>query len=145
MIEVENLEKTYGNGSVVTPVLKDISFRIERGEFVAIMGASGTGKSTLLNILGCLDKPTAGHYRIEGVEMANLDDDALSRLRSHKIGFVFQQFHLVPYLSVLENVLSPSLALPGDGAGERAEELIAVAHPEHRDSLRDEARRLYWP
>ena len=127
MIEVENLEKTYGNGSVVTPVLKDISFRIERGEFVAIMGASGTGKSTLLNILGCLDKPTAGHYRIEGVEMANLDDDALSRLRSHKIGFVFQQFHLLPRASALKNVLLPLIyadAYPDD-AESRAGRLLA--------------------
>jgi len=127
MIEVENLEKTYGNGSVVTPVLKDISFRIEQGEFVAIMGASGTGKSTLLNILGCLDKPTAGHYRIEGVEMSDLDDDALSRLRSHKIGFVFQQFHLLPRASALKNVLLPLIyadAYPGD-AESRAGRLLA--------------------
>jgi putative ABC transport system ATP-binding protein len=107
MIELEGIEKTYANGSVSTPVLKDVSFRIEAGQYVAIMGASGTGKSTLMNILGCLDKPTAGHYRLDGVDMVNLDDDALSHLRNHKIGFVFQQFHLLQRTTALRNALLP--------------------------------------
>ena len=85
MIELEGIEKTYLNGGVSTPVLNGVSFRIEPGEYVAIMGASGTGKSTLMNILGCLDKPTAGHYRLDGIDMVNLEDDALSHLRNHKI------------------------------------------------------------
>ena len=84
MIELEAIEKTYTSGDVVTPVLRDVSFRIEPGQYVAIMGASGTGKSTLMNILGCLDKPTAGHYRLDGIDMVNLEDDELSHLRNHK-------------------------------------------------------------
>jgi putative ABC transport system ATP-binding protein len=107
MIELEDIEKTYVAGSVETHVLKGISFRIEAGEFVAIMGASGTGKSTLMNILGCLDKPTAGHYRLDDTDMVNLDDDALSHLRNRKIGFVFQQFHLLDRTSAVQNVMLP--------------------------------------
>lgn len=86
MIEVVDVHKTYGNGQVTTPVLKGVSFAIEEGEYVAIMGASGTGKSTMMNILGCLDKPTSGHYRLEGTDVVNLDDRGLSRIRNEKIG-----------------------------------------------------------
>ena len=107
MIEMEGIEKTYGAGVITTPVLKDVSFRVERGEYVAIMGASGTGKSTLMNILGCLDKPTAGHYRLDDVDMVHLDDDALSHARNSKIGFVFQQFHLLERAPALRNVTLP--------------------------------------
>ncbi|MFA4945052.1 MAG: ABC transporter ATP-binding protein [Lentisphaeria bacterium] len=107
MIELESIEKTYLAGSVETRVLKGISFRIEGGEYVAIMGASGTGKSTLMHILGCLDKPTAGHYRLGGTDMVNLDDDALSHLRNGKIGFVFQQFHLLDRATALRNAMLP--------------------------------------
>jgi len=107
MIDIENLEKTYATGSMTTPVLKEVTFRVQAGEFVAIMGASGTGKSTLLNILGCLDKPSGGRYRLDGTEVENLDDTALSHLRNRKIGFVFQQFHLLARASALKNVLLP--------------------------------------
>lgn len=107
MMELDGIEKTYTSGEVVTRVLKGISFEIDPGEYVAIMGASGTGKSTLMNILGCLDKPTAGHYRLDGTDMVNLDDDGLSDLRNHKIGFVFQQFHLLQRTTALKNVLLP--------------------------------------
>jgi len=107
MIELENVEKFYVAGSVETRVLKGVSLRIEAGEFVAIMGASGTGKSTLMNVLGCLDKPTAGHYRLDDTDMVNLDDDALSHLRNGKIGFVFQQFHLLDRATALRNVMLP--------------------------------------
>ncbi|MBN2579672.1 MAG: ABC transporter ATP-binding protein, partial [Pirellulales bacterium] len=107
MIELEAIEKTYASSDVVTPVLRDVSFRIEPGQYVAIMGASGTGKSTLMNILGCLDKPTAGHYRLDGIDMVNLEDDELSHLRNHKIGFVFQQFHLLQRATALRNVMLP--------------------------------------
>lgn len=107
MIELEDIEKTYVAGSVETCVLKRISFRIQEGEYVAIMGASGTGKSTLMNILGCLDKPTGGHYRLDDTDMVTLDDDTLSHLRNHKIGFVFQQFHLLDRASALRNVMLP--------------------------------------
>jgi len=107
MIEVEGIEKTYSAGTVITPVLRGVSFCVEKGEYVAIMGASGTGKSTLMNILGCLDKPTAGQYRLDHVDITTLDDDALSRLRNKKIGFVFQQFHLLERITALKNVLLP--------------------------------------
>ncbi|TWU37833.1 Macrolide export ATP-binding/permease protein MacB [Novipirellula aureliae] len=109
MIELQNIEKTYQTGNVTTPVLKGISFRVEPGEYVAIMGSSGTGKSTLMNILGCLDKPTEGHYRLDDVDMVDLDDDELAHWRNHKIGFVFQQFHLLQRTTALKNVLLPLL------------------------------------
>ena len=129
MIELEGIEKTYTSGSIQTPVLKGISFRIEAGEFIAIMGASGTGKSTLMNILGCLDKPTAGHYRLDGTDMVRLEDDALSRLRNCKIGFVFQQFHLLDRASALRNVMLPLIytdPYPEDADARAEKTLTAV-------------------
>lgn len=128
MIELQSIEKTYTSGEVITPVLKEVSFRIEPGEYVAIMGASGTGKSTLMNILGCLDKPTAGHYRLDDIDMVNLADDDLSHLRNHKIGFVFQQFHLLQRTTALKNVMLPLIYTdhyPED-AEERAAEALAI-------------------
>lgn len=121
MIKLEGIEKTYLTGDVETLVLKGISFEIDPGEYVAIMGASGTGKSTLMNVLGCLDKPTAGHYHLEDVDMVNLDDEELSHLRNHKIGFVFQQFHLLQRTTSLKNVLLPLIYT--DDYPEEAEEL----------------------
>jgi len=128
MIELEGIEKTYVAGPVETRVLKDISVRIEAGEFVAIMGASGTGKSTLMNILGCLDKPTAGHYRLDGTDMVSLDDDALSHLRNNKIGFVFQKFHMLDRATSLRNVMLPLIYAPEypDDAGVQAEKALAA-------------------
>ena len=128
MIELQEIEKTYGNGSVRTPVLKDISFRVELGEYVAIMGASGTGKSTLLNILGCLDKPTGGHYRLDGTDVVGLDDDALSHVRNHKIGFVFQMFHLLERTTAYKNVMLPLIYTENypEDAEERAKQGLAA-------------------
>jgi putative ABC transport system ATP-binding protein len=126
MIEMENIQKEYVSGSVKTQVLKGVSFRVQAGEFVAIMGASGTGKSTLMNILGLLDKPTGGHYRLDGKDVVDLDDDALSHLRNHKIGFVFQQFHLLARTTALRNVMLPLIyadEYPND-ALERAEKAL---------------------
>ena len=107
MIEVSNLEKTYNSGALATQVLKGVSFSIQAGEYVAIMGTSGTGKSTLMNIIGCLDKLTSGRYSLNGTEVGELDDNALSHLRNHEIGFVFQQFHLLSRASALKNVMLP--------------------------------------
>ncbi|HOY66086.1 MAG TPA: ABC transporter ATP-binding protein [Candidatus Ozemobacteraceae bacterium] len=103
MIRLEEIRKTYKLGIVDVPVLRGVSLHIARGEFVSIMGASGSGKSTLLNILGCLDVPTSGRYLLEDQAVDVLADNALSDLRARFIGFVFQRFHLIKYLSVLDN------------------------------------------
>ena len=126
MIEMTDLEKTYNSSAVATPVLKGVSFRIEAGEYVAIMGTSGTGKSTLMNIIGCLDKSTGGRYCLNGTEVGELDDNALSHLRNHEIGFVFQQFHLLSRASALKNVMLPLIysdEYPED-AEERATKML---------------------
>jgi ABC-type lipoprotein export system ATPase subunit len=126
MIELRGIEKTYTGGAVETPVLKDVSFGVEKGEYVAVMGTSGTGKTTLMNILGCLDRPTGGTYTLDGAEVAALDDDELSRLRGRKLGFVFQQFHLLERASALRNVMLPFIYsddYPSD-ARERAERAL---------------------
>ena len=107
MIQIEGVTRTYSVEGQQIPALAGVNLSIGRGEHVAITGASGSGKSTLLNILGCLDRPTGGQYRLEQADVATLDDDALSELRNRRIGFVFQSFHLLPRLSVLENVLLP--------------------------------------
>jgi putative ABC transport system ATP-binding protein len=121
MIELENIQKSYLAGTVSTNVLKGVSFKISEGEYVSIMGSSGTGKSTLMNILGCLDKPTSGHYRLDDIDMIELDDDNLSKLRNQKIGFIFQQFHLLDRTTALKNVLLPLIYT--DSYPEEAEEL----------------------
>ncbi|KKW20018.1 MAG: ABC-type antimicrobial peptide transport system ATPase component [Parcubacteria group bacterium GW2011_GWA2_51_10] len=109
LIVVEQLEKTYSEGDIVTPVLRGISLAINKGEFVAIMGPSGSGKSTLLHILGFLDTPTAGSYRFDGKSIEEHSEEELARVRNKKFGFVFQAFNLLPRTSVLENVKLPLL------------------------------------
>jgi putative ABC transport system ATP-binding protein len=128
MIEVENLTKQYAKGAVVTVVLAGVSFRVARGEFVAIMGASGAGKSTLMNILGGLDTPTSGTYRLDGLDLARAGDDELSRVRNTKIGFVFQQFHLLDRIDAVTNVMLPFIYADGnaDGATLAEKALAAV-------------------
>jgi ABC-type lipoprotein export system ATPase subunit len=107
MLQLTDITKVYLTGSVETPVLQGISFHVDKGEFVAIMGASGSGKTTLMNILGCLDLPTSGAYLLDGVDVFRNDDDTISAIRHQKIGFVFQQFHLLERASALNNVLLP--------------------------------------
>lgn len=107
MIECKNITKTYCRGTVETSVLKEVSLKIEEGEFVAIVGPSGSGKSTLMNILGALDVPSSGEYLLNGQDVSKLSDDELADIRKNKIGFVFQSFNLLPRATVLRNVLLP--------------------------------------
>jgi putative ABC transport system ATP-binding protein len=105
MIELQDIVKTYPMGNRELQVLRGVSFTIGQGELVAIMGPSGSGKSTILNLLGCLDVPTSGKYYIDGQEVSQLSSNELAHIRAHKIGFVFQQFNLLPRLSALSNVI----------------------------------------
>lgn len=107
MINVQNLSKVFNKDGTDVRVLNDITLSIEEGEFVSIMAPSGMGKSTLLNILGCLDKPTSGIYTLDGVPVQDMDDDQLSQIRNTKIGYVFQSFHLLPRMTAWENVILP--------------------------------------
>ncbi|TBR60993.1 macrolide ABC transporter ATP-binding protein [Westiellopsis prolifica IICB1] len=107
MIWMESIIKAYQLGDVHVPVLKGINLAIEEGEYVAIMGMSGSGKSTLMNIIGCLDRPTSGQYVLEGRNLTTFGDDELAYIRNQRIGFVFQQFNLLPRATALENVMLP--------------------------------------
>jgi putative ABC transport system ATP-binding protein len=107
MLEVKNISKIYAQGTSKVTAIKNISFNLEKGDFVAIMGPSGSGKSTLLNIIGGLDRLSAGEVFLNGQRLDNLDEDALVSIRRGKIGYVFQQYHLLPSLSALENVVLP--------------------------------------
>jgi len=108
MIKLKNITKTYKkDGNVEVKVLQGINLGIEKGEFVSIMAPSGMGKSTMMNIIGCLDQPSGGEYLLDGVEVAGMNDDDLSRTRNKKIGFVFQSFNLLPMTTALENVELP--------------------------------------
>ncbi|MCC6139279.1 MAG: ABC transporter ATP-binding protein [Nitrospira sp.] len=107
MIQCEDLWKVYRLGDVEVQALRGLNLSIEQGEFIAIMGSSGSGKSTLMNVLGCLDQPTAGQYRLNGIDVAALQADALAEIRNRQIGFVFQNFNLIPRTSALENAQLP--------------------------------------
>lgn len=126
MIRLEGVSKTYRNGAVEVQALKPVELYIARGDYVAIMGPSGSGKSTLMNILGCLDVPTTGTYTLDGEQVETLDEERLAQVRNRKIGFVFQNFHLLPRQSVQRNVELPCLYAGWSKAkrSEKAKELL---------------------
>ena len=107
VVELRDVHLTYGQGETAVHALRGVSLLVERGDYVAIMGASGSGKSTLMNILGCLDVATAGRYLLDGIDVGDLDEDQLSLVRNRKIGFVFQSFNLIPRTTALANVELP--------------------------------------
>jgi putative ABC transport system ATP-binding protein len=109
IIEISNLRKDYHIGEVTVHALRGVNMKITEGEFVAIMGVSGSGKSTMLNILGCLDKPSGGDYFLDGVNVKTMDKDETARLRNKKLGFVFQAYNLLARTTALENVELPSV------------------------------------
>ncbi len=135
MIEAIRLRKEYSSNSVVTPVLREVSFKIEEGEFVGIVGTSGSGKSTLLNIVGLLDSPTGGSYLIDGKQASDISKDEMAHIRNQKIGFVFQRYNLLPRTSVLENVILPTIYNPNikrEEAEQKAKELLKKVDLLHR-------------
>ena len=133
LIQVQDLKKHFAGASPIK-ALDGVSFAIHRGEYWAIMGPSGSGKSTLLNILGCLDRPTSGSYWLNGVDVARMADNELSDHRLKNLGFVFQSFHLIPQLSVLENIEMPMfyLGIPQAERTRRAKELADRVEMSHR-------------
>ena len=120
IIDIRNLYKNYLNGEMEVPVLNDVTFRVDEGEFVSIMGPSGSGKSTLMNIIGCLDRPSSGIYLFNGEDVSSMTDDELSDLRNKGVGFVFQQFNLLPRETAVQNVALP-LIYAGIAPSEREE------------------------
>lgn len=123
LIEITNITKRYEMGDNVVMALQDVSLTIKQGEYLSIMGPSGSGKSTFMNILGCLDTPSTGEYKFRGVDVSHLDDDELSAMRNKEIGFVFQNFNLLPKLDAVQNVELP-LAYAGVPAAERRERAV---------------------
>jgi putative ABC transport system ATP-binding protein len=107
--ELVHVSKVYGSGDTEVRALDDLSLTVQKGDYLAVMGASGSGKSTAMNILGCLDRPSSGSYRLNGTDVDSLDDDELADLRNQQLGFVFQQFHLLPQLSAIDNVMLPMI------------------------------------
>lgn len=138
VVTITGVKKLYKMGSETVAALNGVDLRIDEGEFVALMGPSGSGKSTLMNILGCLDRPTVGSYKLLGQEVSGLSDDELARIRNKTIGFVFQNFNLLPRLTSLENV-----ALPSVYAGLSSKERLALAREAlEKVSLADRADHL---
>jgi len=126
IVRLEGISKIYGSGNTEVRALQDIDLTVNSGEYCAIMGASGSGKSTAMNVIGCLDRPTSGRYLLDGIDVAQLDDNALADIRNRKLGFVFQQFHLLPQLTALDNVMLPMIyaGLDAEERRDRAAEAL---------------------
>ncbi|MEB3300887.1 MAG: ABC transporter ATP-binding protein [Cyanobacteriota bacterium] len=131
---LEHVDKVYGAGDAQVHALRDVSLNVNRGDYLAVMGASGSGKSTAMNILGCLDRPSRGRYWLNGVEVAQLTDDELADIRNSELGFVFQQFHLLPQFTALENVMLPMIyaGVPASDRRLRAEQALQRVGLGHR-------------
>ena len=123
--ELRHISKVYGIGDTAVVALDDLNLQVQRGEYLAVMGTSGSGKSTAMNILGCLDRPSSGSYYLNGTTVQDLSDDALADLRNRELGFVFQQFHLLAEMSALDNVILPMI-YAGIPAEERRQRAIAA-------------------
>lgn len=138
MLKLKEIHKSYQQGSQEFPILKGIDLHVKEGDFLAIMGPSGSGKSTLMNIIGCLDKANAGSYHIEGTDVSNLSDNQLSDLRNQKIGFVFQNFNLMPKLTACQNVELPLtyMKVPKKERRERALEMLRLVGLEERSEFK---------
>ncbi len=136
LIEIKNVFKTYQTGDTSFNALNGVSLSVEKGEFVSIMGASGSGKSTFMNILGCLDKPTSGSYFLDGIDVMSLNSDQLSDIRNLKLGFVFQGFNLISRTSALENVEMPMIykGIPPAERIERARHALKIVGLEYRET-----------
>ena len=136
LIEIKNLIKTYATGDTSFNALDNVSLSVEKGEFVAIMGASGSGKSTCMNILGCLDKPTSGTYFLDGIDVSKMSMDELSAIRNLKLGFVFQGFNLISRTSALENVEMPMIykGVPPEERIQRAKAALKIVGLEKREN-----------
>lgn len=134
IVRLENVTKIYGMGDITVNALAGIDLVIAEGEYCSIMGASGSGKSTMMNIIGCLDRPSSGRYYLDGVEVATLPDPELAHIRNQKLGFVFQQFHLLPQLSAIENVMLPMIyaSVPPEVRRQRAKEALIRVGLEQR-------------
>lgn len=138
MLKLKEIHKSYQQGSQEFPILKGIDLHVKEGDFLAIMGPSGSGKSTLMNIIGCLDKANAGSYHIEDTDVSNLSDNQLSDLRNQKIGFVFQNFNLMPKLTACQNVELPLtyMKVPKKERRERAMEMLRLVGLEERSEFK---------
>jgi len=137
-LEARNLVKRYGSGESAVLAVRDISFQIQEGEFVGIMGQSGSGKSTLLSVMGAMNAPTSGRFSVDDIDVYGLSQERRADFRREFLGFVFQSFHLVPYLSVVENVMLPLAAVKSNKRNKRASAMDALS----RVGLGDKAHRL---